>query len=339
MPPTTGMTSRLFDHLMNHPDQDFDTAMLAKALGTQPDVIRLAIPGLVKRYVPVEPIMEGRSYAGARWNPLLGRYSASCPIGSYRENRWKLAIALRSLGGTVEDPDGRAVAMVAKLTDISPMTAGPMFAKMASDGEVARIMKGPRRTLRIELLPKAYDVYCLIPLEEEVDDEPVEVEVEPERVEVVSPHVFDYEGLASALLRGNFDTLGLSPVNGHGPTTPADELVRERDAALADAQKYRDAAATFQAQVKDLEKRNRALRVELDTEKRRSAGGERTRAVELQQLIDIAEDTDGWSVERSTAHVTFIAPDGEKVGSPSTPSDWRSMRNVRADLRRRGLDC
>lgn len=45
----------------------------------------------------------------------------------------------------------------------------------------------------------------------------------------------------------------------------------------------------------------------------------------------------GWTVERRPCgHLWLVAPSGERVNAPSTPSDHRSLLNVRAILRRKG---
>jgi hypothetical protein len=59
---------------------------------------------------------------------------------------------------------------------------------------------------------------------------------------------------------------------------------------------------------------------------------------EIRALRALAE-AQGWRVRRAkTNHWIFLAPDG--VGTawmPSTPSDHRTIRNTKADLRRMGL--
>lgn len=63
------------------------------------------------------------------------------------------------------------------------------------------------------------------------------------------------------------------------------------------------------------------------------------RKKEIKRLVALAEEQ-GWTVEvRRTNHLCFKAPDGESmVFAPATPSDHRSMKNVRAQLRREGLE-
>ena len=63
------------------------------------------------------------------------------------------------------------------------------------------------------------------------------------------------------------------------------------------------------------------------------------RKKELQALIDTAEGQD-WRVElRDSGHYAFYAPDGVGlVFMPSTPSDHRSIKNARSELRRHGLE-
>lgn len=59
---------------------------------------------------------------------------------------------------------------------------------------------------------------------------------------------------------------------------------------------------------------------------------------EIRKLLREAEDA-GWEVElRKGGHYRLKSPDGEHlVFLPSTPSDPRSWRNTRAQLRRCGL--
>lgn len=65
----------------------------------------------------------------------------------------------------------------------------------------------------------------------------------------------------------------------------------------------------------------------------------RVRNSRLRALITAALDN-GWTVDRTrNGHFQFRLPDGTVVGvSGSTPSDTRSLDNLRADLRRAGLD-
>ena len=55
----------------------------------------------------------------------------------------------------------------------------------------------------------------------------------------------------------------------------------------------------------------------------------------LKQLLRAAEAR-GWSVEltRRGAHVRLVHPSGGLVVAASTPSDWRALANLRAQLRR-----
>ncbi len=59
---------------------------------------------------------------------------------------------------------------------------------------------------------------------------------------------------------------------------------------------------------------------------------------DLQQLVAAARKA-GWSVrKRRGGHLVWQRPDGDGlIFSASTPSDWRSLANVRASLRRAGL--
>jgi hypothetical protein len=43
----------------------------------------------------------------------------------------------------------------------------------------------------------------------------------------------------------------------------------------------------------------------------------------------------GWTIEKTNGgHLRFKGPKGELVFSGSTPSDWRSLANLRASLKR-----
>ncbi len=59
---------------------------------------------------------------------------------------------------------------------------------------------------------------------------------------------------------------------------------------------------------------------------------------DLQQLIHVARKA-GWSVhQRHGGHLCWRPPGrGAMVFSAATPSDWRSLANVRASLKRAGL--
>lgn len=61
---------------------------------------------------------------------------------------------------------------------------------------------------------------------------------------------------------------------------------------------------------------------------------------DLHPLIDAARDQ-GWRVQiRSNGHLAFLSKDRDvpPVFGPRTPSDIRSVRNVRTKLRHAGLD-
>lgn len=57
---------------------------------------------------------------------------------------------------------------------------------------------------------------------------------------------------------------------------------------------------------------------------------------DIQRLAQFAE-TQEWDVADGGKHLLFTAPDGALVTVPRTPSDWRSVRNTVAELRRHGL--
>jgi hypothetical protein len=58
---------------------------------------------------------------------------------------------------------------------------------------------------------------------------------------------------------------------------------------------------------------------------------------EIKALVRLAQER-GWSVtDTRNGHLKFQSPDGDIVFGPSTPSDWRSVKNMKAHLRRAGL--
>lgn len=54
------------------------------------------------------------------------------------------------------------------------------------------------------------------------------------------------------------------------------------------------------------------------------------------ELVRLAEKQ-GWTWERRGGHQALRSPAGEAVWMSTSPSDRRGLRNVRAQLRRRGL--
>jgi len=60
-------------------------------------------------------------------------------------------------------------------------------------------------------------------------------------------------------------------------------------------------------------------------------------ASEMRKLIDEAEGQ-AWEVSKTKgSHVRFRSPSGVTVFGSSTPSDHRSIKNIRSKLRRAGL--
>ena len=58
---------------------------------------------------------------------------------------------------------------------------------------------------------------------------------------------------------------------------------------------------------------------------------------ELRPLVKAARNA-GWDVSRTSGgHVRFDPPNGRPVFGPWSASDWRSLKNLRAQLRRAGL--
>lgn len=59
---------------------------------------------------------------------------------------------------------------------------------------------------------------------------------------------------------------------------------------------------------------------------------------ELRVIVDIAI-AQGWAFEhRRNNHLVLISPTGEKVFTSSTPSDWRALMKIKAQLRRMGVN-
>ncbi len=60
--------------------------------------------------------------------------------------------------------------------------------------------------------------------------------------------------------------------------------------------------------------------------------------MELRKLLKLAKQQ-GWEVGKTKKnHTVFTGPDGQRVVSPSTPSDHRSMKNTVGELRRHGME-
>lgn len=58
---------------------------------------------------------------------------------------------------------------------------------------------------------------------------------------------------------------------------------------------------------------------------------------DIRELQATAE-AQGWTITHTGGgHLKWQSPEGKVVFSPSTPSDWRSMKNHIAYLRRAGL--
>lgn len=58
---------------------------------------------------------------------------------------------------------------------------------------------------------------------------------------------------------------------------------------------------------------------------------------DLRRAVRAALDA-GWVIRPGTRHAVLLSPDGRTtVGVPSSPSDWRSIRNTLAELRRGGV--
>lgn len=58
---------------------------------------------------------------------------------------------------------------------------------------------------------------------------------------------------------------------------------------------------------------------------------------QMRNLLQAAFDA-GWKISKARKHIKLVAPDGQLVVCPSSPSDHRSHLNARSELRKRGLD-
>lgn len=60
---------------------------------------------------------------------------------------------------------------------------------------------------------------------------------------------------------------------------------------------------------------------------------------ELDELVEAAWEAGWWCERAGNKHVKCYPPsDSRMVPVPSTPSDWRTVRNKRSQLRRSGLN-
>lgn len=57
---------------------------------------------------------------------------------------------------------------------------------------------------------------------------------------------------------------------------------------------------------------------------------------DLRALLDQAEQQ-GFTVTKQRRHYRITCPSGQPIFSSFTPSDWRSLRNLRSQLRREGF--
>ncbi|NUP12907.1 MAG: hypothetical protein HOW73_43260 [Polyangiaceae bacterium] len=58
----------------------------------------------------------------------------------------------------------------------------------------------------------------------------------------------------------------------------------------------------------------------------------------LRNLIDVAEETEGWRVETTRGgHLRFIPPQGEPIIAAGTPGSSKALVALRSKLRRLGL--
>lgn len=59
---------------------------------------------------------------------------------------------------------------------------------------------------------------------------------------------------------------------------------------------------------------------------------------DMDELVRAAWEGGCWCERAGTKHVKVYPPDGSRmIPIPSTPSDWRTKRNKRAQLRRAGI--
>jgi hypothetical protein len=67
----------------------------------------------------------------------------------------------------------------------------------------------------------------------------------------------------------------------------------------------------------------------------RKADGKKT----LARLLRLVDRTDGWSWEHGGHGYKIRTPDNVPIFTACTPSDHRAILNIRAQLRRHGLNC
>lgn len=131
----------------------------------------------------------------------------------------------------------------------------------------------------------------------------------------------DYDQLARTMLaaapKGTFDV--------------EIELTGKLEEARQEAERQRLRADALAQQVAQLEGRNAELSRQLRERQ------ERANFQEMKEVIAAVEKC-GWSAElrSTTGHYHLLGPDGQKYTCSSTPSDYRSIKNHVADLRRMG---
>ncbi len=66
--------------------------------------------------------------------------------------------------------------------------------------------------------------------------------------------------------------------------------------------------------------------------------GRATMQKEIREIVEEAQ-RQGWRVRPlKSGHVLLLAPDGKSTATlPGTPSDWRSLKNAIAEMRRAGF--
>lgn len=136
----------------------------------------------------------------------------------------------------------------------------------------------------------------------------------------MSNTAIDYDQLARTMLATAPD----------GAFTAEVELSGKLDAAREEANRQRLRADALEQQIARLEASNAEL------SRRLREREERKNYQEIKEVIAAIEKC-GWTAElRNTGHYHLTGPAGEKYTCSSTPSDYRSIKNHVADLRRMG---